>query len=124
MGARRPVDRLRHGPIRRRRTDRGAGRGAGGPAAGLAEETSWVAGVVAVTGWGTARARTFDWAAVEARIGTALPTDYKQLTGILRRGAFDGFLELHLPDAGFESGDIVLHTEWLSEWARTNGSRL
>lgn len=94
------------------------------PAADLAAMTSWVDGVVAVTGWDTARARTVDWAAVEARIGTALPSDYKQLAELFGHGAFDGYLHLHVPGAGFESGDIVLHTEWLGEWARTHRSSL
>ncbi|MGA4959827.1 hypothetical protein [Streptomyces lavendulocolor] len=94
------------------------------PAADLAEVTSWVDGVVAVTGWDTTRARTVDWAAVETRIGTALPGDYKRLAEMFGHGAFDGYLQLHVPDAGFKSDDIVLHTEWLGEWARTHRSGL
>ncbi|MFD3533819.1 hypothetical protein [Streptomyces sp. NPDC058664] len=92
------------------------------PAADLAEVTSWVDGVVAVTGWDPARARTVDWAAVEARIGTALPGDYKRLAELFGRGAFDGFLRLQVPGGAFVSDDLVLHTEWLGEWARTHRS--
>lgn len=94
------------------------------PAADLAEQTSWLDGVVAVTGWDTTRARTVDWAAVEARMGTALPSDYKRLAEMFGHGAFDGFLQLHVPGACFESDDLVLHTEWLGEWAGTRRTGL
>ncbi|MFE9632433.1 hypothetical protein [Streptomyces sp. NPDC006463] len=94
------------------------------PAADLAEVTSWVDGVVAVTGWDTTRARTVDWAAVEARIGTALPGDYKQLAELFGYGAFDGYLRLHIPDAPFRSDDIALHTQFLGEWAKAHDSGL
>ncbi|MCX4692725.1 hypothetical protein [Streptomyces sp. NBC_01408] len=94
------------------------------PAADLAEVTSWVDGVVAVTGWDTSRVRTVDWAAVEARIGTALPGEYKRLTELFGHGAFDGYLQLRVPDAQFKGDDIVLNTEFLSEWARTHRSGL
>ncbi|MCX4823585.1 SMI1/KNR4 family protein [Streptomyces sp. NBC_01142] len=94
------------------------------PAADLAEVTSWVDGVVAVTGWDTTRVRTVDWAAVETRIGTALPGDYKRLVEVFGHGAFDGYLQFHVPNADFKSDDIVLHTEWLGEWATTHRSGL
>ncbi|WP_328926208.1 hypothetical protein OG429_17295 [Streptomyces sp. NBC_00190] len=94
------------------------------PAADLAEVTSWVDGVVAVTGCDTTRARTVDWEAVEARIGTALPADYKQLAELFGYGAFDGYLQLHIPDAPYRSDDIVLHTQWLGEWAASHDSGL
>ncbi|WP_437094505.1 SMI1/KNR4 family protein [Streptomyces sp. enrichment culture] len=95
------------------------------PAAGLGEPASWVDGIVAVTGWETAQVRTVDWAAVEARLGTPLPGDYKRLVEIFGGGgAFDGYLRLHVPDAYDRSTDIVRHTEWLGEWTRTHGGRL
>ncbi|MFK4597692.1 hypothetical protein RKD30_004359 [Streptomyces pristinaespiralis] len=94
------------------------------PKADTAELTSWVDGVVAITGWDTSRLRTYDWTAVETRLGTALPSDYKQLVEIFGNGAFDGFLALQTPDAPCASADIVRHTEWLGEWARTRGSEL
>ncbi|MEU4208605.1 SMI1/KNR4 family protein [Streptomyces sp. NPDC026206] len=86
--------------------------------------TSWADAVVAVTGWDTTRVRTVDWAGAEARLGTALPGDYKRLVEMFGHGAFDGYLELHMPGAGFRSSDIVLNTEWLGEWARTGRSGL
>ncbi|WP_407916697.1 hypothetical protein [Kitasatospora sp. NE20-6] len=94
------------------------------PAADLAEGTSWVDAVVAVTGWDTTRARPVDWAAAEARIGTALPSDYKRLAEVFGFGAFDGYLQLHLPGAGATSCDIVLHAEWLGEWAGAHSGEL
>jgi len=95
------------------------------PAAGLGRPASWVDGIVGVTGWETTRVRTVDWAAVEARLGTPLPGDYKRLIEIFGRpGAFDDYLQLQFPDAHVESMDIVRDTEWLDEWVRTHGSRL
>ncbi|MGW0777625.1 hypothetical protein ACWD01_29160 [Streptomyces sp. NPDC002835] len=94
------------------------------PAADMAEATSWVDGVVAVTGWDTTRVRAVDWVAVETRLGTALPSDYKRLAELFGAGAFDGYLQLQVPDAVSESEDIVRHTVWLGEWARTHGSEL
>ncbi|QDI69327.1 hypothetical protein CD934_11890 [Streptomyces calvus] len=96
-----------------------------GPAEGPAEPASWVDRIVAVTGWDTTRTRTVDWAAVEDRLGTRLPGDYKRLVEIFGgSGAFDGYLQLHVPDAYDRSTDIVRHTEWLAEWTRARGSRL
>ncbi|MGW0733159.1 hypothetical protein [Streptomyces sp. NPDC002851] len=94
------------------------------PAADLAEVTSWVDGVVAVTGWDITRVRTVDWAAVETRIGTALPSDYKRLAELFGHGAFDGYLHIHVPEAAFKSDDLVRHTEWLGQWAKAHRSGL
>ncbi|MEU5303897.1 hypothetical protein ACH4YO_28260 [Streptomyces noursei] len=95
------------------------------PAAdGLPEDASWVDRIVAVTGWDPQRTRTVDWTAVEARLGTALPGDYKRLAELFGLGAFDGFLQLSVPDAPFKSSDIVRQSQWLAEWARAHGNRL
>lgn len=95
------------------------------PAAeGLPEDGSWVDWVALVTGWDPDRAHTIDWAAVEARLGAALPSDYKRLAELFGHGAFDGFLHFSVPDAPFKSADIVLHTEWLAEWGRARGHSL
>ncbi|MFE5095625.1 SMI1/KNR4 family protein [Streptomyces sp. NPDC056638] len=93
-------------------------------AVGMPDGTSWVEGIVAVTGWDTPRTRTVDWKAVEGLLGTALPGDYKQLVEIFGGGAFDGYLQLQIPGAGFRSGDLVLHAEWLADWQRTHHSGL
>ncbi|MEU5011196.1 hypothetical protein AB0G35_13025 [Streptomyces sp. NPDC021749] len=94
------------------------------PATDVPEGSSWVDGIVAVTGWDASGVRTVDWADVEARIGTPLPSDYKRLVDIFGDGAFDEFLQLHVPDAYFKSSDIIRHTEWLSGWTRARRSRL
>ncbi|MFF3467116.1 hypothetical protein ACWCQN_30885 [Streptomyces sp. NPDC001984] len=92
---------------------------------GLPADASWVERVVAVTGWaGGGRVRTIDWAAVEDRLGTALPGDYKQLAEIFGDGAFDGFLSLYVPDAGVPGMDVVDHAEYLARFASREGTRL
>ncbi|MCM2389787.1 SMI1/KNR4 family protein [Streptomyces albipurpureus] len=94
------------------------------PAAELPEGASWAEGVIAATGWDTTRARTVDWAAAEARLGTALPSDYKWLAEMFGHGAFDEYLELFVPGACFSSRDIILNTKRSGEWARTNSGDL
>ncbi|MGW5128426.1 SMI1/KNR4 family protein [Streptomyces sp. NPDC004069] len=92
---------------------------------GSPADASWVERVVAVTGWvGDRRVRTIDWAAVEQRLGTALPSDYKQLAEIFGHGDFDGFLSLYVPDAGVSSMDIVDHAEYLARDASQEGTHL
>ncbi|MGA4544382.1 hypothetical protein ACPA54_30775 [Uniformispora flossi] len=92
-------------------------------AGGVPEDASWVERVVAVTGWEPCRGpRSVDWAAVERRLGTALPGDYKQLAEIFGHGAFDGYLELSVPDASFAHADLVRQSESLAAFARTHGN--
>jgi hypothetical protein len=88
----------------------------------LPEDASWVDRVVAVTGWEADRPHVVDWAAAEARLGTSLPSDYKRLVKLFGCGAFDGYLNVYLPDASHS--DIVRHTEWLAQWAEVHGNRL
>ncbi|MEU8031139.1 SMI1/KNR4 family protein [Streptomyces sp. NPDC049099] len=90
--------------------------------ADLPEDASWVDRVVAVTGWVADRPHTVDWAAAEARLGTALPRDYKRLAELFGRGAFDGYLQFYLP--GDRHSDLVEHSEWLARWAEVHGNRL
>lgn len=44
-----------------------------------------------------------DWAALETRIGTGLPSDYKWLVGHYGPGVFDDFLHVLQPTAGHEA---------------------
>ncbi|MFJ9413823.1 SMI1/KNR4 family protein [Streptomyces sp. NPDC101227] len=88
----------------------------------LSEDASWVDRVVAVTGWEADRRHPIDWAAAEARLGTALPRDYKRLAELFGRGAFDGYLDVHLPDGS--RSDLVRHAERLAEWAAAHGNGL
>ncbi|MFC0599750.1 hypothetical protein [Streptomyces palmae] len=94
------------------------------PAVDTPEAASWVERVVAVTGQDASRARTHDWPEIESRLGTALPSDYKHLVELFGHGAFDGYLEIHVPGACFEGSDIVRHTKRLSEWAAGSRSGL
>jgi hypothetical protein len=88
----------------------------------LPESASWVDRVVAVTGWETDRAHAVDWATAEARLGTALPADYKRLVELFGPGVFDGYLDIRLPDGS--RSDIVRYAEWLAQWADVHGNRL
>jgi hypothetical protein len=118
------MDRLRQRAGRGRRPARGAGGRTGDPKGGYGGADVLGGRRRRRHGWDTSRLRTYDWTAVETRLGTALPSDYKQLAEIFGNGAFDGFLALQTPDAPCASADIVRHTEWLGEWARTRGSEL
>jgi len=90
---------------------------------GLPADASWVERVVAVTGWdGGGRTRTIDWAAVEERLGTALPGDYKRLAEVFGEGAFDGFLSLYVPQARVRGMDFVDHAEYLAGFAASQGT--
>ncbi|MGW4517956.1 hypothetical protein ACWEO4_39785 [Streptomyces sp. NPDC004393] len=98
-------------------------------AGGLPREASWVEKVVAVTGWSADVRHTVDWAVVESRLGTALPSDYKQLAELFGYGAFDSYLDLSVPNGRHHKRDIgtgpdiVRHTEWLAQWAKKHLNR-
>ncbi|MFI9825135.1 SMI1/KNR4 family protein [Streptomyces sp. NPDC052013] len=64
----------------------------------LPAEASWLDRLVAITGWAPGQAHEVDWAAVESRLGTRLPTDYKRLVETFGEGQFDGFLDVYLPE--------------------------
>ena len=87
-------------------------------AGGLPEGASWVDRVVAVTGWDTDLTHPVEWATVENRLGTALPSDYKRLAELFGSGAFDAFLQFYVPNAVDPSFDIVPHTERSAQWAK------
>lgn len=88
----------------------------------LPEELSWAERVVAVTGWTEGGHQppplTVDWTAVQERLGTALPDDYRQLAEIFGYGAFDGYLRFHVPDA--QSNSLVQGAEFLAEFGQTH----
>ncbi|MGC4949136.1 hypothetical protein ACLQ2N_23440 [Streptomyces sp. DT224] len=59
-------------------------------------DIDWVDRLIRITGWGgPARRPDVDWAEVEARLGTALPGDYKRMVGVFGDGAFDAYLSLN-----------------------------
>jgi hypothetical protein len=60
------------------------------------EDVDWVRRLVRITGWvRPARKPDVDWAEVESRLGTALPSDYKRMVETFGEGAFDGYLDLN-----------------------------
>ncbi|MFG3009579.1 SMI1/KNR4 family protein [Streptomyces cinerochromogenes] len=60
------------------------------------EDVDWVERLVRITGWTEpARRPDVDWAEVESRLGTALPSDYKRMVETFGVGAFDGYLDLN-----------------------------
>ncbi|SDK27620.1 SMI1/KNR4 family protein [Streptomyces indicus] len=60
-------------------------------------EASYVERVVELTGRTMDPTYPVDWSEAEARLGTRLPQDYKQLVEILGPGQFDYFVSLDLP---------------------------
>ncbi|MFF2507818.1 hypothetical protein ACFVTY_31310 [Streptomyces sp. NPDC058067] len=91
--------------------------------AGLPADATWVEKIVAVTGW-AGEPRTVDWAAVEERVGTALPGDYKQLAEIFADGAFDGFLSVYGPACRVAGEDLAEHVEYLTAFSSREGRGL
>ncbi|EKX68226.1 hypothetical protein Sipo8835_43815 [Streptomyces ipomoeae] len=60
------------------------------------EDVDWVERLIRITGWThPAQRPDVDWAEVESRLGTALPSDYKGMVETFGEGAFDGILDLH-----------------------------
>lgn len=60
------------------------------------EDVDWTERLMAITGWTQpARRPDVDWAAVESRLGTALPSDYRHMVETFGEGAFDGYLDLN-----------------------------
>lgn len=82
----------------------------------LPADASWVDKLVAVTGWDPHHRSKIDWAAAEARLGTALPSDYKELTERFGCGGFDDYLSVQMPDG------IIEIAELLSEREGTHGN--
>ncbi|MFB6958930.1 SMI1/KNR4 family protein [Streptomyces sp. NPDC056309] len=67
-------------------------------------EASWL-DRLAVTGWVPRTAGQVDWAAVELRLGTSLPSDYKVLVEAFGDGMFDGFHCVFMPDDLIKSAE-------------------
>ncbi|NGO80158.1 hypothetical protein G6045_31540 [Streptomyces sp. YC504] len=58
---------------------------------------SYAERVVELAGWTMDRTNPVDWAEVEARLGTSLPADYKQLVEVFGAGVFDDWISLDQP---------------------------
>ncbi|MFE5297808.1 hypothetical protein [Streptomyces sp. NPDC056632] len=60
------------------------------------EDVDWMERLRRITGWTQSDQRPdMDWAEMESRLGTALPSDYKRMVETFGEGAFDGFLGLN-----------------------------
>ncbi|MBL3668361.1 SMI1/KNR4 family protein [Streptomyces sp. M2CJ-2] len=73
----------------------------------LPAEASWLERLVAVTGWVPRAAGQVDWAAVESRLGTPLPSDYKALVETFGDGMFDGFHCVFMPDGLIKTTELM-----------------
>ncbi|MFF2330009.1 MULTISPECIES: hypothetical protein [unclassified Streptomyces] len=59
-------------------------------------DVDWTERLRGITGWTRPAQRPdVDWAEVESRLGTALPSDYKSMVETFGEGAFDGYLDLN-----------------------------
>ncbi|MFG2292287.1 hypothetical protein [Streptomyces sp. NPDC048603] len=59
-------------------------------------DVDWTERLRRITGWAqTSRRPDVDWAEVESRLGTGLPSDYKRMVETFGNGAFDGYLDLN-----------------------------
>ncbi|MEU8031266.1 hypothetical protein AB0C13_21940 [Streptomyces sp. NPDC049099] len=60
------------------------------------EDVDWMERLIRLTGWTQPAQRPdVDWAEVQSRLGTALPSDYKRMVETFGEGAFDGYLDLN-----------------------------
>ncbi|MFJ9585866.1 SMI1/KNR4 family protein [Streptomyces acidicola] len=73
------------------------------------EDVDWMERLRRITGWTQPAQRPdVDWAEVESRLGTALPSDYKRMVETFGEGAFDGFLDLNQEPGTDLRGDGLL----------------
>ncbi|MDF3298907.1 hypothetical protein [Streptomyces tropicalis] len=78
------------------------------------EHVDWVERLVRITGWTQPAQRPdVDWAEMESRLGTALPSDYRRMVETFGEGAFDGYLDLN-QEPGTDLGE-----DGLFIWAGT-----
>ncbi|MFD6417943.1 hypothetical protein [Streptomyces sp. NPDC060194] len=84
------------------------------PALSPDEDVDWVDQLTRITGWTYPAERPdVDWAGLEARLGSRLPSDYKRMVETFGEGAFDAFLSLH------QEPWIHLKDDGLLAWAGT-----
>jgi hypothetical protein len=66
-------------------------------AAGFPQGASWAEKLRIVTGWEPLPKPRVDWPAIEAALGTRLPSDYKEVVDLFGAGSFDEYFELAVP---------------------------
>ncbi|GAA3043011.1 hypothetical protein [Streptomyces glomeratus] len=79
---------------------------------GFPEGASWAGKLRILTGWQPVPQPAVDWPAVEADLGTSLPSDYKEIVDLFGPGGFDEYVDLLVP--GALGMDIV-------DWAKSEG---
>ncbi|MFF1570780.1 hypothetical protein ACFVY1_46945 [Streptomyces sp. NPDC058293] len=79
---------------------------------GFPDGASWVEKLRILTGWEPVPQPAVDWRAVEADLGTSLPSDYKEIVDLFGPGGFDEYVDLLVP--GALGMDLV-------DWARSEG---
>jgi hypothetical protein len=84
------------------------------PAAeGFPAGVSWTEKLCLLTGHLPGPVPRVDWAAVEAELGTTLPTDYRQIVDVFGAGSFDWYVDLLVP--GLLGGDLLVESRWDAE---------
>lgn len=76
---------------------------------GFPEGASWAEKLRILTGWEPVQQPAVDWSAVEADLGTSLPSDYKEIVDLFGRGGFDDYVDLLVP--GARGRDLVDWTQ-------------
>ncbi|MFF8595221.1 hypothetical protein ACF061_28010 [Streptomyces sp. NPDC015220] len=66
-------------------------------AAGFPQGASWAEKLRILTGWEPIPGPRVDWPAIEADLGTRLPSDYKEVVDLFGAGSFDEYFELAVP---------------------------
>jgi hypothetical protein len=66
-------------------------------AAGFPQGASWAEKLRLVTGWEPIPGPRVDWSAIEADLGTRLPSDYKEVVDLFGAGSFDEYVDLAVP---------------------------
>jgi hypothetical protein len=66
-------------------------------ASGFPQGASWAEKLSIVTGWEPIPKPRVDWPAIEADLGTRLPSDYKEIVDLFGAGSFDEYFELAVP---------------------------
>ena len=78
------------------------------------QDASWTERLVAVAGWVPRQTSTVDWDEVHRRLGTPLPSDYRNLVDAFGRGGFDGYLVVATPEPTM-TGTSLIDEAW--QWA-------
>ncbi|MFI6486051.1 hypothetical protein [Streptomyces sp. NPDC050564] len=89
---------------------------------GFPEGASWAEKLRVLTGWSPLPQPTVDWPAVEADLGTSLPSDYKEIVDLFGPGSFDEYVDLLVPGArgmdlvDWAKSDVHSASEGLLRW--------